>query len=71
MHRMIAFIVDFIRLDLEDLTCTYYQDGEPGPLPNPTSHMQGRDAAVVSIRRVALEPQQQSEPSIATYPIRF
>lgn len=62
LHRLIAFVVDFVKMDIEDITFSYFQRGESGPLPNPKSHMEGMDAAVVSVRRILLDPQQQSKP---------
>lgn len=63
LHRLIALAVRFLEIDAASLRCTYLQEGEPGPLPNPGSHMAGKDGAEISIRRLLLTPQLESESS--------
>lgn len=56
MHRGLSFAVQYIKVDADDLCASYTQEREPGPLPNPRCHMEGRDGAAISIRRLLLLP---------------
>ena len=56
LHRGLSFAVQYVQLDADDLQASYVQENEPGPLPNPHSHMQGKDGAAISIRRLLLLP---------------
>lgn len=56
MYRGLSFAVQYVKLDADDLCASYTQEREPGPLPNPHSHMEGRDGAEISIRRLLLLP---------------
>ena len=59
VHRALAFCVQYVELDAEDVSCSYAQEHEPGPFPDPRSYLEGRDAAVVTVRRLLLTPQEQ------------
>lgn len=56
IHRLLAFCVQYVELDATMLSCSYLQENEPGPLPNPHSHMQGKDGADIVVRRLLLMP---------------
>lgn len=56
LHRGLSFAVQYVQLDADDLRASYTQENEPGPLPNPCSHMQGKDGAAINIRRLLLLP---------------
>lgn len=61
MHRGLSFAVQYIKLDADDLCASYTQEREPGPLPNPRCHMEGKDGAAISIRRLLLLPDHLGE----------
>ena len=56
LHRGLSFAVQYVQLDADDLRASYTQENEPGPLPNPCCHMEGKDGAEISIRRLLLLP---------------
>jgi len=56
IHWVLAFAVEYIQIDADNLRVTYLQEREPGPLPDPHSHLEGRDGAEVVIRRLLLLP---------------
>ena len=66
-----AFCVEYIEVDAEGVSCSYSQEREPGPLPNPRSHMEGRDSTEISIRRLLLSPQQKSEHTPLLYSLLY
>lgn len=61
LHRALSFAVQYVQLDGENLCATYTQEREPGPLPNPHSHMEGKDGAEITIRRLLLLPESQGD----------
>jgi hypothetical protein len=60
VHRVTAFAVEYIQIDADSLRISYLQEREPGPLPNPCSHLEGRDGAEMVIRRLLLLPESKS-----------
>jgi len=56
VHRVLAFAVEYVQIDADNLRISYLQEREPGPLPNPRSHLEGRDGAEMVIRRLLLLP---------------
>ena len=62
IHRVLAFAVEYVQIDADNLRVTYLQEREPGPLPDPHSHLEGRDSAEVVIRRLLLLPDARGAP---------
>ena len=57
LHRVLAFAVQLVSLDMRDLHVSLLQQQEPGPDPSDRSHLRGRDAVHVDIRSLSLQPQ--------------
>jgi hypothetical protein len=56
LHKVVAFLAQFLRVEIGDVRVQYTQYGEPGPRPA-ANYLQGADAAVLNIRGIALQPQ--------------
>ena len=56
LHRMLAFCVQLVALDVRDVHVSLTQQQEPGPSPAGGSHLRGKDAVHVDIRLLSLQP---------------
>jgi len=56
VQKVVAFVVQYLHVEVLDVIAKYTQIGEPGPKPA-TNHLQGADAAVLAVRTLTLVPQ--------------